>query len=188
MLDPKTKQRYAQPYLWTVIVLGAVACAFTITRLDPSELGLRFALISIVTLAFGSRVYVKIPRVRGQISVSDTFIFLVLLLFGGEAAILLAAADAFCSSLRMTKKKTVMAFNAAVYVCSTFLTVCVLRHWFGDIQSLPLGNQSMYVSAVCAMALVQYISNSGLVAAGVALRSGLPVWQMWRQNFLWTSI
>ena len=38
------------------------------------------------------------------------------------------------------------------------------------------------------MALVQYISNSGLVAVGVALRSGLPIWQMWRQNFLWTSI
>ncbi|HEX8352756.1 MAG TPA: EAL domain-containing protein [Pyrinomonadaceae bacterium] len=188
MLDPKTRQRYAQPYLWTVIVLGTVACAFTLARLDPSGLGLRFALISIVTLAFGSRVYVRIPRVRGDISVSDTFIFFVLLIFGGEAAILLAAADAFCSSLRITKKKTVMAFNAAVYVCSTFLAVTVLRAGFGDIQGLPLGDQSLYITAVCAMALVQYVVNSGLVATGVALRSGLPVWQMWRQNFLWTSI
>ena len=123
MLDPKTKQRYAQPYFWTVIVLGMVVGAFNLVRLDLSELGLRFALISIVTLAFGSRVYVKIPRVRGEISVSDTFIFFVLLLFGGEAAILLAGADAFCSSLRISKKRTVMAFNAAVYICSTFLTV-----------------------------------------------------------------
>ncbi|HEX6184827.1 MAG TPA: diguanylate cyclase, partial [Pyrinomonadaceae bacterium] len=188
MLDPQTKKRYAQPYFWTVIVLGMAVGAFTISRLDLTGLGLRFALISIVTLAFGSRVYVKIPRVRGEISVSDTFIFFVLLYFSGEAAILLAAADAFCSSLRISKKKTVMAFNAAVYTCSTFLTVTVLRFAFGDIQSLSHGDQSAYVSAVCAMALVQYISNSGLVAAGVALRSGLPVWQMWRQNFLWTSI
>jgi diguanylate cyclase (GGDEF)-like protein/PAS domain S-box-containing protein len=188
MLDPQTKQRYAQPYFWTVIVLGMVAGAFTVSRLDLTGLGLRFALISIVTLAFGSRVSVKIPRVRGEISVSDIFIFFVLLLFSGEAAILLAATDAFCSSLRISKKKTVMAFNAAVYTCSTFLTVTVLRVAFGDIQSLSRGDQSTYVSAVCAMALVQYVSNSGLVAVGVALRSGLPVWQMWRQNFLWTSI
>jgi diguanylate cyclase (GGDEF)-like protein/PAS domain S-box-containing protein len=188
MLDPKTKQRYAQPYFWAVIALGAVAGAFSIAQLNPSGLGLRFVLISVITLAFGSRVYVKIPRVRGSISISDTFIFFVLLLFSGEAAILLAGADAFCSSLRMTKKKTVMAFNAAVYVCSTFLTVTVLRCLFGNIQSLPLGDQSTYITAVCAMALVQYVTNSGLVAAGVALRSGLPVWQMWRQNFLWTSI
>ena len=109
MFSPINKQRMSQPYLWTVIVLGAVASVFTITRLHTSDMGLRFLLIGAVTLAFGSRVYVKIPRVRGQISVSDTFIFLAMLLFGGEAAIVLAAADAFCSSLRITKKKTVMA-------------------------------------------------------------------------------
>ncbi|MET0626041.1 MAG: EAL domain-containing protein [Pyrinomonadaceae bacterium] len=188
MLDPKTKQRYSQPYMWAVIALGTVAGVYTAARLDTSGLGLKFALISIVTLAFGSRVRVRIPRVRGEISVSDTFIFFVLFLFGGEAAILLAAADAFCSSLRITKKKMVIAFNAAGYVCSTCLTVAVLRYGFGDIQNLPTGNPSTYVSAVCAMALVQYVANSGLVAIGVALRAGLPVWQMWRQNFLWTSI
>ncbi|MFN2414488.1 MAG: putative bifunctional diguanylate cyclase/phosphodiesterase [Pyrinomonadaceae bacterium] len=189
MHDPKTKQRFWQPYLWAVIALGVVAGAFTMSRLDTADLGLRFALISVVTLAFGSRVYVKIPRVRGQISVSDTFIFFALFLFGGEAAILLAAADACCSSLRMTKKKTVIAFNAAVYVCSTFLTVWTLRFAFGgDLKLLPLGASSAYISAVCVMALVQYAVNSGLVAVGVALRSGLPLWQMWRQNFLWTSI
>ena len=188
MLDPKTKQNYSQPYLWAVIVLGAIAGVFTALRLDVLGLDLRFALIGIVTLAFGSRVYVRIPRVRGQISVSDTFIFFVLFLFGGEAAILLAAADAFCSSLRITKKRMVIAFNSAVYVCSTFLTVWVLRFGFGDIQQLPVGDPSTYVSAVCAVALVQYVVNSGLVAVGVALRSGLPLWQMWRQNFLWTSI
>src|SRR5919205_1596733 len=188
MFSSETRQRYSQPYLWAVILCGTAAGAYTLTQFTSSVLDLRFLLIGLVTLAFGSRVYVKIPRVRGQISVSDTFIFFVLLLFGGEAAILLAAADGFVSSLRITKKKTVMAFNAGVYVVSTFLTVWAMRLAFGDIQQLPYGNQSFYITAVCVMALVQYVTNSGMVAAGVALRSGLPVWQMWRQNFLWTSL
>jgi diguanylate cyclase (GGDEF)-like protein/PAS domain S-box-containing protein len=188
MFDSTTKQRFAKPYMWAITALGFAACAYTVTRLHPGGLGLRFALIGMVTLAFGSRVYVEIPRVRGQISVSDTFIFFVLLLFGGEAAILLAAADAFCSSRRITKKKSVIAFNAAVYVCSTFLAVTTLRFAFGDIQSLPRGDQTVYIIAVCVMALVQYVFNSGLVAIGVALRAGQPLWQMWRQNFLWTSV
>ncbi|MET0647191.1 MAG: EAL domain-containing protein [Pyrinomonadaceae bacterium] len=189
MFSSVNKQRMSQPYLWTVIVLGAVASVFTVTQLHTSDMGLHFLLIGAVTLAFGSRVYVKIPRVRGQISVSDTFIFLAMLLFGGEAAIVLAAADAFCSSLRITKKKTVMAFNAGVYICSTSLTVWTLRFAFGgDLRQLPMGDQSVYITAVCVMGLIQYVVNSGLVATGVALRSGLPVWQMWRQNFLWTSI
>ena len=189
MFSSETRQRISQPYMWAVITLGAVACAFTITRLQPELFGLRFMLISMVTLAFGSRVSVKIPRVRGQISISDTFIFFALLLFGGEAAILLATADGFCSSLRITKKKMVMGFNAGVYVCSTFVTVWTLRFIFSDdLRQLPFGDSSAYITAVCVMALVQYVFNSGMVAAGVALRSGLPVWQMWRQNFLWTSI
>jgi diguanylate cyclase (GGDEF)-like protein/PAS domain S-box-containing protein len=188
MLSSETRKRISQPYLWAVITAGAAASAYMMTQLNPSGLGMRFVLVALVTLAFGSRVYVKIPRVRGQISVSDTFIFFAMLLFGGEAAVLLAAADGFCSSVRITKKMTVMFFNAGVSACSTFLTVVVLRVGFGDIQGLPNGDQSHYISAVCAMALVSYVVNSGLVAAGVALRSGLPVWQMWRQNFLWTSI
>ncbi|HEX8335376.1 MAG TPA: hypothetical protein VF621_01520, partial [Pyrinomonadaceae bacterium] len=189
MFSSTTRQRISRPYMWAVMALGAAASAYTVTQLQPEALGLRFLLISLVTLAFGSRVSVEIPRVRGKISISDTFIFFALLFFGGEAAILLAAADAFCSSLRITKKKMVMGFNAGVYVCSTFLTVWALRFFFGnDLRQLPLGDSSAYISAVCVMALVQYVFNSGMVAAGVALRQGLPVWQMWRQNFLWTSI
>src|SRR5205085_10529057 len=145
MLKVTTKQRLAKPYMWLVIGLGVVACAFTVVRLQPSELGWRFALVSVLTLGFGSRVVVQIPRVKGQISVSDTFIFLVLLLFGGEAAILIAAADAFFSSLRITKSGFIVAFNSAVYVCSTFLTVWALRLAFGDILSLARGDQSHYI-------------------------------------------
>ncbi|HYE15430.1 MAG TPA: hypothetical protein VD968_13385, partial [Pyrinomonadaceae bacterium] len=183
------RQRIAKPYMWLVIALGAVAAAYTATRLDVFELGLRFALLALLTLCFGSRVYVQIPRVKSTISVSDTFVLLALLLFDGDAAILLAAADAFFSSLRITKKRLTIAFNSAVYVCSTFLTVWTMRSAFGEISSLTgSGDNSRYLVAVCLMALVQYVSNSGMIATGVALKSGQPVWQMWRQNFLWTSI
>ncbi len=176
--------------MWLVIVTGGLACALSLTLIQPSHLGLRFVLVTVLTLAFGSRVVVQIPRVKGQISVSDIFIFLALLLFGGEAAILLAAADACFSTCTRRVAKTMLtaAFNTAVYVLSTFVTVWVLRLFFGEPIGLPLGDQSRYIIAVCVMALVQYVLNSGLVAIGVALKAGQPVWQMWRQNFLWTSL
>ena len=184
-----TKKRYAKHYMWAVIVLGAAMCLVTVSQLHFSDLGLRFALISVLTLGFGSRVVVQIPRVRGQISVSDTFIMLSLLMFGGEAAILLAAADGLCSSRRITKTKFIIVFNSAVYICSTFLTVWTLRLTVGDIKSLAVNSlPSDYIIAVIIMALVQYVTNSGLVAIGVAMKAGQPLWQMWRQNFLWTSI
>jgi diguanylate cyclase (GGDEF)-like protein/PAS domain S-box-containing protein len=190
MPNAKTNQHLAKPFMWLVIVTGALACALSLAILNPSQLGLRFILVTVLTLAFGSRVVVQIPRVKGQISVSDIFIFLALLLFGGEAAILLAAADACFSTTTRRVAKTMLtaAFNTAVYIISTFVTVWVLRIFFGDPVGLPLGDQSRYIIAVCVMALVQYVLNSGLVAIGVALKAGQPVWQMWRQNFLWTSL
>src|SRR2546423_1042589 len=188
MSNAATKQRLAKPFIWAIIALGFVACVFTISRVQLSDIGLRFALISLLTLSFVSRMVVHIPRVKGQISVSDTFIMLAVLLFGGELGILLAAADAICSSRRITRQKMIMVFNAAVYIISTFLTVWVLRLAFGELRGLAQGDQSRYIIAVCTMALVQYIANSGLVALGVALKGGHPIWQMWRQNFLWTSL
>jgi len=182
-------KKLANSYLWAITCLGAAAIVYSAARADASLLDLRYALVCLLTLCFGSRVYVQIPRVHGKISVSDTFIILALLLYGGEAGIFLAAADGLCTSLRFAKSKLVIAFNAGVYVCSTFLTVWAVRFAFGRIHDLSLpDHQSQYISAVCLMALVQYVVNSGLVATGVALRSNKPVWQMWRQNFLWTSI
>jgi len=184
-----TRQRWAKPYMWLVTALGAAACLYTLWRIDFDALGLRFLLLALLTLTFGSRVVVRIPRVSGNISVADTFMFLSLLLFDGDAAVLLAAGDAFCTSLRVTKKKLTVAFNVGVYIFSTFLTVWTLRLVFGGIAGLSSpGYPSRYLVAICLMALVQYVFNSGMVATGVALKMGRPVWQMWRQNFLWTSI
>jgi diguanylate cyclase (GGDEF)-like protein/PAS domain S-box-containing protein len=188
MQNQKTNQHLAKPFMWLVIVTGGLTCALSIAMLHPSQLGVKFVLITVLTFAFGSRVVVQIPRVKGQISVSDIFIFLALLLFGGEAAIILAALDGCFSSRRVAKTKMTAAFNTGVYICSTFVTVWTLRIFFGDPTLLAHGDQSSYIVAVCVMALVQYVFNSGLVAIGVALKAGQPVWQMWRQNFLWTSL
>src|ERR1044071_5717706 len=137
MPNEKTNQHLAKPFMWLVIATGCVACAMSVAfvvLMHAPPFGFRFGLISVLTVAFGSRVVVQIPRVKGQISVSDIFIFLALLLFGGEAAILLAAADACFSTCtrRVAKTLRTAAFNTAVYVLSTFVTVWVLRIFFGD--------------------------------------------------------
>ncbi len=172
-----------------VIALGAAAAVFTCLRLDLSQFNLRFALLAFVTLAFGSRIIVRIPRVKSYISVSDTFVLLSILLFGGDSGIVLAAFDGFFISRRTTKKALTRAFNVSVFICSTFLTVWALRLLFGPIPELVQeGHASYLVIAICLMALAQYAANSGLVAIGVALKAGEPIWRTWREKFLWTSL
>ena len=176
-------------YSWTVIVLGSFVLLFTLARINFFQLGYSYLIFSVVTIVFASRIIVQIPRIKGHISVSDTFIFLSILLFGGEAGILLSTVDAIPPSIRLSKTRTTLAFNVTVFAISTFVTVWSLRLIFGRLPELARREfTSEYVVAICLMGLFQYVVNSGLVAIMVALRAQKPVWRMWKDNFLWTSI
>ena len=188
-MNAKIKENFTHIYIWTVIILGFGSGIFAVWQIPRADFSVGYLLLATVTLIFGSRIVVQIPRSKGRISVSDTFILLSMLLFGGGAAILLAGADALISSLRATKRKFYIAFNTAVFLISTSSTVYVLQFLFGPVQNLALENfSSRYLIALTIMGCVQYVLNSGLVAVGVALRANEPVWKMWRENFLWTSL
>jgi diguanylate cyclase (GGDEF)-like protein/PAS domain S-box-containing protein len=145
-------------------------------------------MISLVTILIGSRITIRVPKAKGRISVSDTFVFLTLLLFGAEAAVLLSSVEAFVSSIHFSKSYLVRSFNAAVMALSTYATALTLRFFFGDPTALQSHASTDLIVALCIMALVQYALNSGLIAVSVALRNGESMWRSWHKNFLWTSI
>jgi signal transduction histidine kinase/ActR/RegA family two-component response regulator len=192
MEETTATQRTANRFMWLVIAAGAAVCLFSayqFPRHSLARLDLAFLFVVIVTGAIGSRVAVEIPRIGGQITVSDTFIFLTMLLYGGEAAIFLAALDGVCTSVRISQKLRTYLFNSAVLTCSAFLTVWTLRLCFGSIVELPQHDISAaFITAVCVMALVQYAVNSGLVAAAQSLKMGRPFWETWRRYYLWSSV
>lgn len=173
----------------SIVVFGAAAFAVTISRLNFSDLSISFCVFTLITVVIASRIQVQIPHVKSHISVSDTFIFLSILTYGGEAGIILATVDALFSSAKVTKTRTTYFFNVAVFTLSTFITVSILRLIFGSLRILADRDfTAEYIAAICLMGLLQYVTNSGLVAVCVALRSKVPLWQMWKENFLWTSI
>ncbi|HKC66574.1 MAG TPA: ATP-binding protein [Pyrinomonadaceae bacterium] len=187
--EVKSRQRFTIPYMWLIISAGAAASVFAATRLPSAHLDLRFLLLAAITIVLGSRLSVQIPRLSSHISVSDTLIFLTMLLYGGEAAILLAAAEGLCSSLRFSKKAMTIMFNSAVMATTTFLTVWVMSLFFGSLVELSHLDYSVnYVSALCVMALVQYIANSGLVAVLAACKTDQPVLHTWTKYYLWSSV
>ena len=180
--------RLNQIFVWTVIATGTALLVFSGAHLTIAQLDVRFLLLALATVLIGPRLSIQIPRVKAHISVSDTFVFLSLLLFGGEAAIVLATAEALCSSVRISNKVQTHLFNAAVMACATFFTAWTLRLCFGETLTWRDVYSSNYLVALCAMAVVQYAVNSVLVATSSALKVGQPVWSTWRRNFLWTSI
>src|SRR5437763_16933565 len=183
-----TRTRLNQIYVVLIIAAGTAVLVYSGLHLTREQLDLRFLLLALITVMIGPRLSIPIPRVKAHISVSDTFIFLSLLLFGGEAAIFLATAEALCASVRIGSKTRTNLFNASVMACATFITVWTLRLAFGDALHVHDFYSSNYLVLLCTMAVVQYLGNSLLIAASAALKSAEPIWQSWRTNFLWTSI
>lgn len=182
------KQQLTKPFMWSIVALGSAVLVFSIYRLQLSRLDLKFLLLALMVVIC-SRVAVPIPRVSGRITVSDTLIFLTMLLYGGEAAVLLAAVEGVCSSLWISKKTITIIFNSAVLACSTFLTAWALRLCFGSIAGIAGSSYTAnFLVAMCLMALVQYITNTGLIAVEKSCKLNQPFWQTWRTYYLWTSI
>src|SRR5258708_2201845 len=121
-----TRERFARLYVWGIAVVGLAITGISGFRLAPHHIDLRFLLLTLMVVV-ASQVAVRIPRVSGRITVSDTLIFLAMLLYGGEAAILLSAVDGICSSLPITRKLRTILFNVGMLTSSTALTVLALH-------------------------------------------------------------
>ena len=182
------RERFAERYMWGIAVVGLTITGFSVFRLPVSRLDLRFLLLGLM-VAVASQVGVRIPRVSGRITASDTLIFLTMLLYGGEAAIMLSAFDGVCSSLRITRKLRTILFNSGMLATSTALTVWALRSLFGRLVDIVRPDYAAdFIVAICVMALVQYVANTVLIAIEKSNKIEQPVWTTWRKFYLWTSI
>jgi diguanylate cyclase (GGDEF)-like protein/PAS domain S-box-containing protein len=174
--------------MYFVSAAGVAVLIFSLRAFPLTHITWPFLVLALATVLVGPRLSIPIPHVRAHISVSDTFIFLALLLFGGEAAIVLATAEAIFSSIRISKRVRIWVFNAGATACSTFVTVWSLRLLFGETVSWHDAYSTNHLVAISAMAIIQYATNSVLVATSAALKSESSIWTTWRRNFLWTSI
>jgi signal transduction histidine kinase/ActR/RegA family two-component response regulator len=178
-----------EKFMALVGAAGAAASLSAASGLRWSQLDWSFAAVALGTVLVGARAIVKIPRVKGEVTATDTFIFLTALLYDGEAAVVLAVVEALFSSIRITKTWLTVFFNAGLMGCSTFAAVWAGRALFGPIPAAAAGEfNARSVGMLCAMALVQYAVNSTLAAVREALRDSKPIWRTWRDSYLWISV
>ncbi|HJQ31845.1 MAG TPA: ATP-binding protein [Pyrinomonadaceae bacterium] len=184
------RQRFVRLYMWVFIAAGASVVAYSALNLPLKHLDLRLVPLA-VTLFVVSRFYIPIPRTSGMITFSDLFVFVAALLYGGEVAVLLGAAENYAGSRYGNRRFSVFTslFNGANMACSTLLTMTVVRVLFGPVEELSRGDFSAsFVAALCVMGLTQYVSNSVIAAVHTSLKANEPLWATWRNKYLWTSI
>jgi signal transduction histidine kinase/CheY-like chemotaxis protein len=184
-------QRYVRPYMWFFVAAGAAVLLYAALNLPLQRLDVRLVPLAAFTLLVSSRFVIPIPRTTGKVSFSDAFIFVAMLLYGGEVAIILSAAENFIASRFSPKPISLFTsvFNGGLMGLSTLATYAVLRLLYGDVTALARGEFSAaFASALCVMGLVQYVSNTAIVSMHNSLKADEPFWVTWRSKYLWTSI
>jgi diguanylate cyclase (GGDEF)-like protein len=175
-------------YMWTVVAAGIASCIYAACTLPRGGLDVYFLLLLLTTAVIGSRIAIRIPQINVNITVDDTFVFIALLHYGGEAAVLTGALAGVCAALRISRKVRTVAYGSAALASSVFITATVLKLAFGSTTGLLAHGASVGIIALCVMGLVQYLVHTGLGAVVTALKANESIWRMWSRNFLWISI
>src|SRR4029078_1018884 len=105
------ENKFFRPFLLLVVTSGSLAFVYSAFQIDFHQFDSHFAVLVAMALLLTSRITIPIPRFSSQISVSDTFVFLVLLLYGGPAAIVMGAFEALLAPLRFSRHHVIFAFN-----------------------------------------------------------------------------
>ena len=175
-------------YMVTVLAVGLACLTYAVLTLPTGKLDLYFLVIAGSTLALGSWAIVKIPRVKTHIAVSDIFIFLTLLLYGGETAVILAAFDALFTSWRFCSKKMTIFFNVAAMAFSTSTVIVVLTSVGFYVNGELSYKQSVnnLIIALSIVALTQFLVNTLLASLHDSFKNALPWWETWKSKYIWT--
>jgi len=174
------------------VILGGAACVAWAAFMVPLDtIDVRFLFLVCFTLGLGSRISVRIPKLKSHISVSDTFIFLTLLLYGGELAILLAAVEATISSWRFCNKRITVFFNSAALSIATTAVYLALRvaglYSYDTLHGRP-GHIQSFIIVLSIVAMVQFGVTTILATAYESLNSSLAFWETWKNKYIWTFV
>jgi diguanylate cyclase (GGDEF)-like protein len=175
-------------YMWTVVTAGAACVLYATYKLQVGVIDGYFLLLTLITAVLGSRIAIRIPKISANITLEDTFVFIALLLYGGEAAVMIGALAGICAALRISRKVRTVAFGSSALAVSVMTTATVLKLVFGSTTNLLNNGSSMAIISLCVMGLVQYLVHTGLGSIASALKVGESLWHMWTRNFLWISI
>src|SRR5215204_4113428 len=136
------KQRFVNRYMWLVVAAGAAIFFYSLCTLPFAKLDFRFCLLFLLTVVISSRIAIKVPRVNTTITVADSFVYLTLLLYGPEAAVIVAAADGLSAGLHISKRWITVLFNAGAAACATFITGVIAHVLFAGAFEIATQSRS----------------------------------------------
>ena len=195
-MAPTTFQSLTRPtqtYVICIVLAGFAIVAQSVAAVIQGPKDWSWTVLALLTLVSGSAT-IRLPSLPATISVSETFVFTSVLLFGPAVGTLTVALDAFVISA-WSYKKNYPLYKVLFNVCALPLTIWVAAHMFfllADIQPLALTDQNVSIRQLLlpllAFTIAYFSLNSWIITFAIALERKLRPVKIWRENFAWLSL
>jgi len=178
-----------QAFVFAVTALGGFVLVRAVSVFAHTTPSIYMVLLVILTIA-SSRFSIKLPNRPATVSISEVFIFALVLLFGPAPAALTVALDGLITSLTQQHRRLYRTFfNVAEPAISTWTAGTV----FITVSQLPLLSQPptgtpRLLLATISLAAVYFVLNSGLTAVAIALESRASVFAVWRPSAVYLGV
>jgi putative nucleotidyltransferase with HDIG domain len=178
---------YGRAYLWLAIIAGFAAISQSILELAADPPGSQWFVVALLTLVSGTAT-IKLPGVPAHISISESFLFTAVLLFGPAAGIATVVCDAIIASVRTQKRSVVRTlFNIA----APALSLWVASHLF-YIPPLVRQDAPAQIGAIIGplllLTVVYFCLNSGMIAVAIGFQKMISPFGVWRDHLMWLSL
>jgi len=184
------KERTINLYLWLLLPLGLGAIIWALVGLQPESINRGVVGLSLVTIFLSSYLRVQLPRTKIHLTISDALVFLSLLMYGGQIALLTAVFETIFASLNLKRQGVAMraktlAINTLITAISVFITWVVVSLTFGPpTTSIITENTSTFIWLLTVMAIAQFCVHSITVSAFVAIKTDTSLWKVWNEYLL----
>ncbi len=175
-----------QAYVPSVTAAGLIVVGHCISTLVQQPIELGWLVLAVLTLLTGSFT-IRIPSVPARLSVSETFVFASVLLFGICAGTITVALEILIVIVTGAGKRNPVRilFN----VSSATLSIWVASNAFYALAGIPpLASHEAELHTLllplAVLASTYFLLNSGMIALALAIQRRESALTIWRTNFL----
>jgi putative nucleotidyltransferase with HDIG domain len=186
----------SKAYITFVVSAGAVAVGRSIHNLATAGNEWGWVVLAVLTLISGSAT-IKLPALPATITVSETFVFTSVLLFGSAAGTLTVALDALVISFWSYRKGHPLykiIFNLFALPLTIWLASQLFFYQAGIAPMFHPGVDGYGFSIrpilfpLFVLACTYFLLNSWIITFAIALERHTPAYSLWRDHFAWLSL
>jgi putative nucleotidyltransferase with HDIG domain len=175
-------------FVGAIVIAGGGALTSSLYKLYTDPIPHEWMFLAALTL-LSFFLAVKVPGVPVKISVSETFVFASVLLFGTAAATITVALDTLIMSGWQHRRDPLkVLFNTTEPTLSIWLASSLFLAIVGKPLYLTPRDPTALLFPVLVLSLTYFLLNTSFTAIAIRLQSGYRALATLRGHFLWIAL